>query len=92
MSTRTIAEAVILQCMEDLWDERHYEESTGFFFSEEFSILAELARMSTEDKLRLLKMVEKINVYANKSTANDASKADRANSSPLALSAPPIFR
>jgi hypothetical protein len=88
MSTKSLAEAVILQCMEDLWDERYCDESKHFFLSEKFSILADIANMSMDERLRLLHMVKKINTNAIKSSA---SKADRANSSPLALSAPPIF-
>ena len=88
MDTRALAEAVILQCMEDLWDERHCKESISFFSSKDFSILAELARMSTDERLKLLKIVRKIKSEPSK---RYASRADRANSSPLALSAPPTL-
>jgi hypothetical protein len=86
METRALAEAIILQSIEDLWDEGHRKASISFFSSKHFSIVAELARMSSEERLILLKMVRRIKNGSNKGYA---SSADRANSSPLALSAPP---
>lgn len=88
MDTRALAEAVILQGIEDLWDEKHRKESISLFSSKDFSILADLARMSPEERLTILKMVRNIKGSA---ITRYASSADRANSSPLALSAPPII-
>lgn len=60
MKARALAEAVILQSMEDLWDARHREASLSFFSSQDFRVCATIAGMATDDKIRLLNFVKKI--------------------------------
>lgn len=49
-----LAEAIILQSMEDLWSPIRKKESIDFFKGEGFRLAAEMAEMSAVDKLRLL--------------------------------------
>ena len=57
MGKKSLAEAIILQSMEDLWDER--EDSLNFFDGEGFNICAELAGMGFFEQLRLYNMINK---------------------------------
>ncbi len=55
--TRKLAEAVILQAIDDLWEPTLREESLSFFEGEGFEICSSLAGMSYAKKIMLLKMV-----------------------------------
>jgi hypothetical protein len=57
MNVEKLAQAVILQSIEDLWDERHREDCINFFSGEEFSICAGLGGMNVPDQIKLLNMV-----------------------------------
>ena len=59
MNIRNIAELIILQCIEDLWNERERSGSTDFFTGEGFSLCAGLAGMDLHDQGRLLNMVSR---------------------------------
>jgi len=55
--TRALAEAVILQCMEDMWDPEHSVESREFFQSEGFVIWAEMACMNLPQQMKLIRLI-----------------------------------
>jgi len=56
MKVRKLAEAVILQSLEDLYDPRHRAESVDFFSGEGFHICARMAGLCPKDKLKVLKL------------------------------------
>jgi hypothetical protein len=66
MKVRRLAESVILQSLEDLWDDRYRAESIDFFTGREFHLFARMANMDTEDKIKLLRMVKKANTQVRK--------------------------
>ena len=52
MNIRNIAELIILQCVEDLWNDRERSGSVDFFTGEGFSLCAGLAVMDLHDQGR----------------------------------------
>lgn len=56
MKLRNLAEAVILQSLEDLYDPMHRLESLDFFSGEGFHICARVAGLCPKDKLKVLKL------------------------------------
>lgn len=54
---RILAEAVILQCMEDMCDPEHCEESREFFQGEGFIVWAEMASMSLSQQIKLIRIL-----------------------------------
>jgi hypothetical protein len=60
MGLRSLAEGIIVQSMEDMWDESLSEECTAFFRSEEFRLCAELAEMGLSEQVRILDMVKEV--------------------------------
>ena len=54
MGCRSLAEAVILQSIEDLWNPLHREESKEFFKGEGFKIYAEIADLNSLRNYKLL--------------------------------------
>jgi hypothetical protein len=60
MNIRNIAELIILQCIEDLWNERESSGSADFFAGEGFPLCAGIAGMNLNDQGRLLNMVGKL--------------------------------
>jgi hypothetical protein len=57
MNVEKLAEAIILQSVEDLWDERYREDCINFLSGEEFSICAGMGGMNVSDQIKLLNMV-----------------------------------
>ncbi|TAN42694.1 MAG: hypothetical protein EPN25_02160 [Nitrospirae bacterium] len=57
MMLRSLAEGIILQSVEDLWNNEHHKESIGFFQGEDFRICAEIAGMSLLEQVKLLTML-----------------------------------
>ena len=55
-----LAEAVILQTLEDLWSKAHKKRSLAFFTTEGFHICAEIAGMKIADRLRLLRLLRRL--------------------------------
>ena len=55
MGIRHLAEAVIIQSLEDLWDPQHREESKIFFEGDGFRIYGEIAELDTIKKYKLLR-------------------------------------
>ena len=60
MNIRNIAELIILQGIEDLWNKREKSGSADFFTGEGFSLCAGIAGMDPHDQGRLLNMVGKV--------------------------------
>lgn len=60
MGKKSLAEAVILQSMEDLWDEKERDNALRFFNGEGFSTFAGIAGMNFFEQLRLYNMVNKM--------------------------------
>ena len=60
LNIKNVAELIMLQCIEDLWDEGERGDSRNFFKGERFQLCAEMASMSPKDQSALLHMVGKI--------------------------------
>lgn len=60
MGLKELAEEILLQSIEDLWDEKRRDDSITFFRGEGAGICAELAGMNLYDEVRLFNLVEKI--------------------------------
>lgn len=58
MAARALAEAVILQAIEDMWSEKEKSKRLGFFTGESFRIYAKMAGMDFHDWIRLLNLVK----------------------------------
>ncbi|MBI5847657.1 MAG: hypothetical protein HZB31_06865 [Nitrospirae bacterium] len=54
---KKLAESIILQCIEDLWDRSSMHESIDFFTERGFSICATLAGMEIGEQVKLLDLV-----------------------------------
>ncbi len=54
---RKLTGAVILQAMEDLWNQCHRKESIEFFSGESFMWWTKTSGMSPAERLRLLRMI-----------------------------------
>jgi hypothetical protein len=57
MKMRNLAEAIILQSVEDLWDAKQKDDCLTFFYGESFGMCAEMAGMNTHEQERMLKLV-----------------------------------
>ncbi len=56
---KKIAEAIILQAIEDLWRPAHKKESVDFFTGEGFEICANLVDFGLYEKLKLIQLINK---------------------------------
>ncbi len=54
MNIKHLAEAIILQSIEDLWNESHREECIKFFSGEDFRTCARIAGMDISDQIKIL--------------------------------------
>ncbi len=54
MGCRSLAEAVILQSIEDLWSPHHREESREFFKGDGFKIYAKIAELSSLKQIKIM--------------------------------------
>ena len=57
MGIRNLAEAVILQSIEDLWDKRHRSDCLAFFKGEGFNICARIAGIKFSGRMKLLRLI-----------------------------------
>ena len=57
---RHLAEAIILQSIEDLWDEGQKEDCLRFFRGNGFAICAEMAGLNVSARGRLLGLVNRL--------------------------------
>ncbi|MEJ2683312.1 MAG: hypothetical protein P8Z71_02805 [Candidatus Sulfobium sp.] len=60
-SLKNLAETIILQSIEDLWSKNHQKESIEFFTGEGFRCCADMAGLSVVDRLRIIRMLRKVN-------------------------------
>ncbi len=78
MSVRGLAEGIILQSIEDLWNENHRGECIAFFTGREFSICAEIAGMNLPDQLKVLNLVKTVvGTTANIKTAEKDNSQEK---------------
>ncbi|MEW6571845.1 MAG: hypothetical protein AB1390_11875 [Nitrospirota bacterium] len=54
-----LAQAIILQSIEDLWDDKHRNDSRTFFGGEGFTICAQMSGMKAVERIRLLNLLRK---------------------------------
>jgi anti-anti-sigma regulatory factor len=59
MGVRNLAEAVMLQSIEDLWNPAHLKGSKDFFCGDAFNICSELVGLDSINKFRLIQLLEK---------------------------------
>ena len=60
MGKKSLAEAIILQTMEDLWDEKERADAVRFFDGDGFSACSEIAGMNFFEQLRPYNMENKM--------------------------------
>jgi len=60
MKAKHLAEAVILQALEDLWDEDQREDCLKFFTGADFRTCAAVAGMDTTEQIKVLNLLDKI--------------------------------
>jgi len=60
MGLKGLAEGIILQSIDDLWDRHHKEDCITFFKGKGFRDCAEMAGMTTLEQIRLLNLVKDI--------------------------------
>jgi hypothetical protein len=73
MEMKHLAEAVILQSIEDLWSEDHREGCIKFFSGEDFRSCAQLAGMDISDQIKILGLL-KDSLKSINSTAKSKKK------------------
>ena len=57
MNIKNLAEAIILQTVEDLWDAKQKDECLTFFYGESFGMCAEIAGMNKDEQAIMLQLV-----------------------------------
>jgi hypothetical protein len=75
MGLKGLAEGIIIQSMEDLWNENHKEDCVVFFRGEDFRLCAELAGMSLAEQVKLLDMVKSVVDYHNRAKQTEEIKS-----------------
>ena len=60
MGMQGLAEGIIMQSIEDLWNENLRDECVAFFKGKEFRICAEIAGMGLDDQVKVLTLVKGI--------------------------------
>lgn len=60
MGLKKLAETIIFQSLEDIWDGRHRAQSVEFFSGEGFHICAQMAGIDVNERLKLLNLARKI--------------------------------
>lgn len=56
MKVAHLAEAIILQSIDDLWNEEHRQGCIDFFTGEDFRTCAAIAGISTSEQIKILKI------------------------------------
>lgn len=59
MALNNLAEAIILQALEDMWSDRYIEESIGFFSGDGFRIWSSIAGLDVYKQYMILLMASK---------------------------------
>ncbi len=73
---KELAEAILLQSMEDLWIDEARSNCIDFFCGEGFHICSEMAGMSSDDKAKLLNMVGDITYQNSRKNKEDRGIRD----------------
>lgn len=60
MGLRALAEGILLQSIEDLWDDNAREECIAFFRGGDFRVCADAAGLNVIDQVKLLHMVKDV--------------------------------
>lgn len=60
MGVKSLAEAIIIQSLEDVSDHRHRADSMKFFAGNQFRTCARLAGMSQENQIEILGLVKSL--------------------------------
>ncbi|MBI4823348.1 MAG: hypothetical protein HY805_03845 [Nitrospirae bacterium] len=60
-----LAQAIILQSVEDMWDKQHRAECMEFFTGEGFHICAQMAGLLPNEKSKLLNLAWKVLMLTN---------------------------
>ena len=76
---KRLAEAILLQSLEDLWIDEEKSNSIVFFGGEGFRICSEIAGMSSDEKVKMLNIIQDI-VHHN-SGKDDGVRGIRAEQS-----------
>jgi hypothetical protein len=59
MAIKHLAEAIILQSIEDLWNRQQKKDCVAFFEGAGFHLCAEMSNMNTFHKKKLLKLISR---------------------------------
>ena len=89
MGMQGLAEGIIMQSIEDLWNENLRDECVAFFKGKEFRICAELAGMGLDDQVKVLNLVKGVlddSAVVTKRKAAFAEKAGRPEKTPKRVS------
>lgn len=73
MGMKELAEGIILQSMEDLWDAKYRKDSMDFFEGKGVNVCTEIAGMNLYDQVRLFNLVDKM----VKQSAHGMAKASK---------------
>jgi hypothetical protein len=82
MKVAHLADAIILQAIDDLWDEEQRQGCIEFFTGEDFRTCAAIAGISTSDQIKILKMFGGIMKGAGKSVTT-GKKTDFGYAAPV---------
>jgi hypothetical protein len=74
MGLKGLAEGIILQSIEDLWDDEERASCLAFFQGEGVSICAEIAQMNLYDEVRLFNLVQNIVTERERMTSRKGRK------------------
>jgi len=66
MGLNNLAEAIIFQSLEDLWDEGQKNDCIEFFRGDGFSICAEIAGIKALDQIKILNLIYGIIDYESR--------------------------
>ncbi len=70
MGVKSLVEAIILQSIEDLWDERQKRDCLSFFNGDGFNICAGAAGINSSDQVKLLNLINGLIKNESKSVKN----------------------
>jgi len=71
---RSLVEGIILQAIEDLWDNDHHQESVFFLKGEGFNICASLAQIDMEQRYQIVRLVTLALAKKRNGTAPDKKR------------------
>ena len=74
MAERALAEAVILQAIEDMWCEKEKSKRLTFFTGESFRIYAKMAGMDFHDWIELLNLVKNASNKIQRTLENSSGR------------------